>query len=403
MFYFLYIIFFISSLLYGSYYIGPATPRQMMTVVMFGYLMMNRGLFVDKYMKTYAVFIFFYVLSSMNSGYTVEAIKSIFSMYLVAYVGYVATTRLFQLKKGYDILLYTIIAVGCLNSLVTICQLLHIEALNNIVNAFHLNEGYDDLISKNSNYSRSEENVFIIAIPGLFQDPVTNGYFSSVAAICALYLPYKKLRLDRFIPWIFLMVGCFASQQRSSLGTAVICSLLAFYFILKYTKEKGILPKLMPLLILACIIYFLSADSLNIVTRYDDLFNMDSRNKLIDSSLEFISENLLLGGIDKFFELYQVYPHNIIFNAVIVGGLFGALPIFIILWKQMKRSITIFRLAPKDVKCIFPIMSLFSIFGASLMHNQSIVYGDFLYWCFASFIVYFEINHELTKKKQMRL
>lgn len=383
MFYALYIVFFISAIFYGTLYIGFITPRQLMAILMFGYLLINGKLFFDKYMKIYAIFVFFYFLSNFLDGYIVETIKFIFAFFFVAYVGYVATTYLFRTKRGDSVFFYTIILLGCLNSIVTIGQLLHFEPVTILINSLHLNEGYDAMTAKHSNYSIAGEDEFVFALPGLFQDPVTNGYFSSVAAICSMYIPYRWPKFISFFPWLLLMLGCFATQQRTSLGTAVMCSAVAYYYIIKYMNKNRIVP----ILFLAIIITFLTTYSFDIETRFDDMLNMDSRNKIYDVSLNFISDNLFLGGINSFFEKYNVYPHNLISNALIVGGLFGAIPIFIILFKQIKLSFFIMYHSKYNINLILLVLCLFSMLGSSLMHNQSIVYGDFLYWCFAAFLI----------------
>lgn len=387
MYYLLYVIFFLSVLLYGSVYIGPVTPRQFMTIVMFIYLFMNKKLFLDRILKLYICFIFCYILSNTLTGFFSSSLKFVFSFFLVAIIGYIATANLFRKKNGYSFLMYTIIIIGCFNSLVTIFQLLRINALDPLLNILNLKTGFNAFTDGASNYSIADNNVFIFALPGIFLDAVSNGYFSAVAAICSLYLPYVRNKLISYIPWLFLMGGCFATQQRTSLIGAFICSLLIFYYMFRYDSLHGkSLSRLFPVFILSIILIILSSISFTMETRFDDLTNMESRTDLYNDSIEFISDNIFFGGINLFFSKYHEYPHNFFFNSFIAGGLIGAFFIFVIIFIQFRSSIRLLRKI-KTTHVLIPLLALLSMFGASLMHNQSIVYGDFLYLCFSSFLV----------------
>ena len=66
-YYLLYLIFLISSILYGSLYIGPVTPRQIMSVVMIVVCIKEGYLFFDKYAKLYFGFVFFYLVACFST------------------------------------------------------------------------------------------------------------------------------------------------------------------------------------------------------------------------------------------------------------------------------------------------------------------------------------------------
>lgn len=396
----LYILFFVCSLLYGSWYIGPVTPRQLMAVVMLMYLIIKKKVVFDKYINIYLGFISFYLLSNILSGHSIDAIKFVVSFFMVACIGYWATLYLFEIRNGLKVLIYTIICIGLFNALVTTDQLLHYNIFTSIVDTLHLSDGFEVFSDKHTNYEDSTGNEFIYALPGILQDPVTNGYFSAIATISALTLPLVYNRIYNYIPWLLILIGCFATQQRTSFVGAILLSFVILYYITFNidSNKKNKNTWYIPTILLVSSLFFLLNNSISMETRYDDLFDMSSRTNLADYSFEFIRNNFFFGGIFTFFEQYQVYPHNLLFNALIVGGFFGAILIFIILSFHIKSCISIFSKRKKDLLSLIPCFVIVSMLGNSLFHNQSIVYGDFVYWCFAAYL-----TKKATKKKKFIL
>ena len=105
-YYLLYLIFLISSILYGSLYIGPVTPRQIMSVVMIVVCIKEGYLFFDKYAKLYFGFVFFYLVACFSTGGFDIALRNLLSYYLVAFVGYQSTRMIISKYRGARFVLF---------------------------------------------------------------------------------------------------------------------------------------------------------------------------------------------------------------------------------------------------------------------------------------------------------
>ena len=127
----LYTIFVIAQLLFGSFTIGPVTPRQVMTVIMLVVCGRNNAIKLDKYFGIYLVFIVGYILAQIT-GYMFEMIRLLLGYYLVSYVAY-QSTKLFIRKTGNaNLLLVILFFVGIADGLVTVGQMYQVPYAHEI-------------------------------------------------------------------------------------------------------------------------------------------------------------------------------------------------------------------------------------------------------------------------------
>lgn len=375
-----YIVFFVSILFYSSFrVVGPVTPRHIMTIVMFVMCINeDKKVYKDKYFRWYLLFIFCFGFSSLWTYYLDKFLTFLLAYFFVAYVAYWATMILIKKHNGTSVLVNTIVVLGILNALTTIGQFYEIGIFNRIPEIMRINVSEDFL-----ELAEERDEFEGISLPGLLSGAVSNGYFAMTATLLSLWYQRNRFSFIRLIPWGIGMIGLYVTQQRAPF---FITTALSLYIMFKVMgKNTGGLTPIIRLAFIVVavfgVLYFLAYTSSSEM-RYVKGFEDKSRVGLIQKTMEYLSQHILLGGRFHSQSMGVRPPHNLFLNAWLYGGILGLFVIFGITIKQvvLVAKQTIGKQFLMDYsKTIFGLVFLAYTVN-SMVHNQSIVTGDAVIW-----------------------
>ncbi len=375
----IYALFFIASVLYANLRFSGITPRHLMAMVMFiECVATDKRVFLDKYFKIYLFFIFCFGISSMLTGYLAPFMNNLIGAYFVAYVGYWATKILVKKYNSLDFFINLFVIVGLLDALVTIGQFLYIPFFVTMPDILHTrtDERFQELLE-------SERDLSGIAIPGLIGDDVYNGYFMMVTAILCLYYVRKGIGVLKLIPWLICMIASYMIQERAAFLLAIVLSVLTMNKIIFSRRSQiKMLQIVVFYLVVVVGIVYLTAFLIGGDSRFAMGLEDDDRQYLWQKAWGFIEENFLFGGWYMMLDTKHIYPHNVLVNAWIYGGILGLIGIVVLLCKQMLQIIKICFLKMSAVGIANLLIGLsFAAFTLnSYYHNVSVVSGDIVVW-----------------------
>lgn len=249
----LYIFFVIGAFFYGSTYIISAiTLRHIVAVLMFiSCVMEDKRIWIDKYFGLYCVFLLAFGLSSILTGYVSDFIRGLLAFYFVSYVGYWSTKILIQKGHSIKCLLYPLFLFGALDAIVSISQITMIFDLTPLLDVLHISLDMETL-----ERFEGKEGAMGISVPGIMNDPVSNGEFLMVMIVLSMYFQRKKFNVSGILITILFLVGSFFTQQRSPFFFAIIVMFYILYknfFTRLSTASKIILIIPIIVLLFSCI------------------------------------------------------------------------------------------------------------------------------------------------------
>lgn len=371
-----------------------------MTIVMFVICIREGAFKRDKYMPFFFVFVFLFLLVGIVGGFIEDSVNKCLAYYFVSVVAYYSTLLLLEKYQGGYYFILTLLGIGILNSIVTIGNMYMMPWATRITDFLHLSGGYD--ITDVSSRYHENESLEGLTVPGLLSD-IGNGYFMAYLSVLALYSRDKKIHLYNLVLYVLFIIALFFIQERAGMVAGLVLSLYGLSRILSMKDDrssgKGVFLVLSFVVVLAFVLPLVYNYVMSGASRYATLgLNYDEgRTFLNDMSLEFLRLNPM-GGFYHFFSQYHVYPHNLIFNALIYGGIIGGFCIFILLIKQLSLFLptVLKRIQPNNFDLfIFSLMFLaYNI--CSLTHNQSVVTGDPTFWVLWALCLYTRKNGNLT-------
>lgn len=352
----------------------------MALVLFFACLIEERGKFwIDKYFSIYLIYIFFYWLSTLVEGYAVEGFHRIVGDFFVAYVAYWSTRILCEKHHSLSVLVGSLLFIGFIDAGVTICQVFHLSFLDGFLNAFNL-ISYEPL--KDADFSNRE--MMGLAIAGAMSSPVANGHLLMLVSILSLYFLNNRIGILYLFLFIILIVGSFFAQLRTSFFLAVILSLFVLYRFISTKRGPISIILLLGFFFLLAYggikLYGLIADGTN---RYADLgLQLNDRDIIYSSALNFIGEHPLFGFYNTFVDVYKMYPHNFFLNAYLHSGILGFVAIMVLVFLQLALSIKHCLVRSKQVRLEIIVLSVafIALFGNGMTHNISLASGDVMAW-----------------------
>lgn len=398
-------IFLISSILLNGLIIGTYSIRIYVSVIILIYLISNKAKFpLKKEVKWYILFIIFYWIALNVNGEIKEInfFKYLFGRYLICLIAIYATSSMIKEPKTLYNIIVLLVIIGVINGIVSIMQFSGNSQALIITSILHPTEYYQERFESYGEFDSG----LGIGVVGLFGSIVKNGYLSSVFAVLSLYIyNYSKripIKILCLIASFFLLYTVFLTQQRFvSIATALF---FLFYF---YQNKKMFFTLL--IISIASFILFVDSESLfnqENIGRLSNLYD-ETRIKLFNLSLQFISENLFFGGqmaFARFLEsngLIVLSAHNIIFNAFIYSGVFGAFFVILVYFKMLIQGVKIILSKLHYNSTSFFIAGSLAIYLLnSLTHNASLVSGDEIIW-----ILYIMLlkSNIFIKSKQLHL
>lgn len=387
-FIFIYILFFVSQLLFGAVYIGPLSLRNYMTVVMLATCIKEGYFKLDRYFGLYIVFIVFFMVACSMTGDIAEAIEKCIAYYLVCYVGYQATKCLIMKYDAKEYLVYTLLVVGIIDAIVTIGQFLGDSFSFAIFEALKAKGTSEDMLERFANYGTLSG----VVMPGLLGG-VANGYFLSAMCALAFYNKETCLKIYNIALALLFLVALFMVQERTA---AFVGALIVIHLFFKQQKKK---INLWIILLLVAVIFFFSPIIIDLVfndqSRYTDL-NVDDniRFKLAEEAISFMRQNPL-GSIYEYGRSHEFPPHNLFLNVLVYAGFLGAPFMYFLIFKQVKDIFyVIFKKLSNDNQFALLFGYVYIAYTLnSLTHNSSLVTGETMFWiAWAVFICNRKIN-----------
>lgn len=372
----LYILFFIAALLYNNFrLIGEITPRNLMTVIMFvACIIEDRRILIDKWLGFYLLFLFFFALSSMITGYLQPFLHRLVGYYFVGYVGYWSTMILIRKYNSIRLLVYLFLIIGMLDSLVTVGQFFSLPLFKAIPQYLGIGVGVDFL----DDYAYGEEALGIV-LPGILGNDVYNGYFLMVVGIISLYYLQSGFKIIALIPWLVSITASFMVQQRAPFYMLLVASIFVFFMVIRNSKSKLKWLFLLALLILVPYgLKYLLGLLMSGGTRYSIGIETTGRDEIYRRSIDFINNNFFIGGFFK----SGLAPHNMFLTAWISGGILGFITIVVL---SIMQIIEIIRMYLKKVGQNTFVYFLFGLAFVgftmnSMFHNAGLTSGDFVLW-----------------------
>lgn len=360
--------------------VGVLSIRHIAMIVML-FVCIGKGVHWDKYMTLYTVFLLFFGISSVLTGYSGVFFTRLMGTFLQVYVVYFSTYILVKEYRGEVLLFYYVLGLGLLNAIVTIGQFYNLSFADRIV-AF-LGISYEENIAS---YMERFDVMEGIALQGLVGS-VNNGYFLSAIAVLSLYNRKGKITIVNLAMWGVVMIASFLAQERMGFFVALLMSFVVFvYVISNKLKRTGwlfvIIFGVLALSLLPRGIDLLQGGEL----RYSSEINLSNeRGSLARTGWNYFLNNPM-GGFFEYESKYP-YPHNVFINMFVVGGLFGGIVILILFTMQLmvlgKYLVKILRKQQITFTAFYGLMFLAYTIN-SLTHNLSIVLGTFEFFLFWS-------------------
>ena len=371
-----YAFFIVASLLFGSFYIiGGLTVRHIATIIMLFACSRESKLWVGKGFRWYILFVVIFGFNSLLKGYYEEYFRQLIAYYFICGVSVWATYILVVKYNSIKTLFKALICMGVMNALFTIMQYLKLPGAFEVMRLFNVEDNYDK-------YFSLDLTIADVSYPGIF-GAVHSGYNSMVATILSLYLLYKKRSILNTCIWLFLLIGLFCIQQRAAF---FIGFLLSFYFLHKLFKGETGWRNYIPYLVVASIIVIavstVNLDDILSGSRYSTLTELGIRETIYQNSSNYIQSHILDANIYEFENMFEVAPHNLIYNAFMYGGVFAAIVVLFIVCKHLIISIPISlqKVTADNYMYILVALAFIGYNAISMTHNLSIVTGDTLYW-----------------------
>lgn len=407
------ILFIIAVTVLGGFLVGPLSVRVYATILMMAYLVVrwNKNQSALTNYKPVAIYIFFLfvcfvtkLMSQSMSPYQLNElapfVKSLFSVFLVALVAYIAISQCVTKSSDLGKIILALLAVGLFNNIITILQGNgSTAALALGVSINPLNDEMADFFSRRFNDPDYDGRLIL---PGIFGHGVSNGYFTACLGILPICLYSQKKLIVKIIGIILSLLSIWAAylvQERSGMFMLLVGTLWGWW---KYSGLwcRRVIPVLV---ILAIALYFdailgmFNEDNLGRFTKTFDYG--EDREELVRNATEFLSTNWLWGGDVQFSVFYGITPHNFILHAIIYGGIFGALIIFYLFYYMLRDCIKLLWHSNVCSSMAFVLAVSLSIYLFNgLVHSGSLITGDVLIWILYAMLlksIYFD-NKEQT-------
>lgn len=381
----LYLLFLVSVLVLSSFLIGPFTGRVWAVMMMCLYLIFVY--YRDKrfynvqlpYIYLFIAYIFLLAFTQfLNGDFETLGLKWILANHFVSIVVIIATFNITREKMSsrMDVIISAITVLIIVDSFVTIAQYDNSPS-GWAINLF-LTQGRNEKIVDflNSSLSLQQTVAGFAKTPGLFNDVVDNAIFLGSFGLLPFYFIQKKSKVIKILTICVLaltLTACYTCQERAALLTFTASILFLFF---KYNQNK-------PVGIILSVIVFITIINMDFSKyefgRFQELgmFSNDARQGIWDKAVPYLSENWLLGGLNKFTGITGgSLPHNFFLNAFVFAGFCGGIVIIVLLVMILLRILKNINSGKSTKTTIIVSMALLSILVQSFVHNMSIITGD---------------------------
>lgn len=381
----LYCIYLIISIFYSAVpLVGPLSIRHVFTLLMLFVCFTEGGLKLDKFLKWYLVFLFFYVLVEVVTGYAVFVISKLLGTYLASIVLYMATKIMIKKYDAGVLIIKVLVVAGIVNAFVAIAQFYGSSLADLIPEKLHItmSEEQLDLLDREDFHGYN--------VGGLI-GAVSSGYFLAATAVLALYNKKNKISIFNWAAFAVIFFALFLVQERSALAAGLICAFL-FWLVFSIRNKNTLITSILILIAIAFIIFYLGSRYITYEEmRYTTKGVEDSkRTGYFFTALNWVFGHNPLGGANAFYAQGGYYPHNIVANALLYGGVFGGTVLLTILITQLVKianTVLSYHRGNHSTLLLVLCMAYLCYTMNSWFHNYSLVFGGeiiFLLWAMIS-------------------
>lgn len=334
----------------------------------------NRKVWGDKYLGMYVLFILFYFLSSIITGFEHVFFKVFKLQLFVLFPLYWGTKILISQYKTIKPLLIPLILIGILSSIVTISQVYQSHFFDTMLQFMHVYEGEKMEMMERRDLTVGQ------SMSGIYSSPVLNGHYLLFIFCMSLSLIRERINLVRLVPILILFVGIFYCQQRSAFLFAVMAFVIFLFVLMKSKIIKTSHVILISILILLVMGNTMLVDDFS-ESRISDI-NLSDRSQLFEDGIRYVSNNFLIGGLHQFTHIYGMPPHNTIIGAFMAGGIIGGAVLIYMMFAQMNYAYKKCKRHKNILQYVFMI-TFIALIGDSMFHNTGYVQGDeatFIVW-----------------------
>lgn len=376
-----YFVFLVVSLLYPTTLIlGPISIRHLLSIVVLGLCVYERGLHLDRFLKWYFGFLFFYTFIEVATGYSSYIFPKLLGTYLACISLYLATKIMIEKYETGSYIIYTLVALGFINAIEVIGQYFGSPLAIALPQILHMPMSEEDI----ELFVNSEPPLrYVAGLMGI----VNSGYFLSATSILALYNQKSNISIFNWFAFAVIFLALFLVQERSGFifGSMCVCLFLIIYS--SQNKRTQITTTF--IFIIASLFiseYLLEHVSLEDM-RYTSAGLDDPRR--IDNALKALKWIISYpaGGANYFYKFGGYYPHNFFLNAFLYGGFIGGSILIGILFMQILKigRIIYSYLKFGNYSPLILVCSLAYLCYTlnSFLHNYSLVFGGemiFLLW-----------------------
>ena len=326
-----YYIFLIVSLFYPTNMaFGPLSIRHILSIIVLALCVSEDGLKIDKFLKWYLGFLFFYTAIEVATGYSSIVFPKLLGTYLASISLYLATKIMIEKYESGTLIIYTLVALGLLNAIEVIGQFFGSPIAQAIPQLLHIQISEEDL----AQYEKSDFYGYNI---GGLMGAVNSGYFLSAISVLALYNQKNKISVFNWIIFTIIFFALFLVQERSGLFFGLLCTVL--YFVLfSFGNQKVLSTSTFVFLFISIFVsrYLFSHISIENM-RYSLVGVNDVRR--IDVAINALKWLIRYpsGGANSFYDMGGIYPHNFFINAFLYGGIIGGSILIGILFSQLYK------------------------------------------------------------------
>lgn len=377
----LYCIYLVICLFYGIVPVfGAITLRHLFTLLMLIICFREGGLKLDKFLKWYMVFLFFYVLIEVVMGYSSFVFNKLLGTYLASITIYMATKIMMTKYDAGRLIIMVLVVCGLVNAVVAIAQFYGSPMAQIIPDILHIDIAEEDL------EMYEKEDLHGYNVGGLI-GAVLSGYFLSATSVLALYNRRGKITVYNWIVFAIVFFALFLVQERAGFAAGLIC---AFLFLALVSVRNRKTLKTSVLVLIAAIIVISQFGSRFVSfedTRYVEQGMIDyDKIDQAKNALKWVLHNPM-GGANIFYDSGGYYPHNVFANALLYGGVFGGMVLIGILIAQLVKIGKVFRSyikgKTKSILLVVICVTYLCYTINSFSHNYSLVFGGemiFLLW-----------------------
>lgn len=368
----LYSFFILSGFLVGQLFLpGMPVNTLIFSTLSMGLLTLylEKQVSCDYSLRYFFLFLFFFCLMSLITGYIDRFIALFRTFFFIAYIFYWSTKTLIVRYGTISPLVLVLTGIGILDAIVTTCQAFGIVLDYPLIQMLTSNSLQDEIID-------SHDGELGFALSGLYLSSVINGHNLLFFFLLSLFIQAKSTNYFGIGASMIIFAGLFFCQQRSPFYIALFCGTV-FYLKCAGSSFRG---KIWLFVTVVVVILYVFPYYINYVEESGSrIMSQDDTNRflIMEKCIDFLFENPVITGYHRFVAVKMSYPHNLFFSAFLAGGIFGGIIFMKMLYKQFNFLLHHVLCNSSSRVCFLSFLVYMAIVFDSLFHNTGWVDGDY--------------------------